>query len=331
MSATLGRSSGFSMGASLHMPGLSISASSRSRVGGACGASSHGLAVNLRAGSASVQLSAFIQHSSGKRAGLSDMSRERKGAYKSPGLSDIIRKGFDAFNASRELYKSASTGGSKGFTDEQLAPMRREFSNNPERAQRQEAFVNTYMPHVKALSAFQSGMESVARKMLGIPDKPKKTTSAPPPWKDLGAVQRKTSSREGFVDQDQLERRENERFIMHHAPGLSPLLKAQDKLESSFRSLLGMPTKRPDQPNMGQKLERTMPANEERQQRSPMDRILSEDPARAQRQQAFLNKYMPHVAALSKLQSSLEDAVKGAIRGGKDTSVDPTPGVVATE
>lgn len=262
------------------------------------------------------------------------MSQHRNAMVKKPALSNIITKGFDAFNASKELYhQGAGKKPESGkFSKEQLAPLHRNFSGNPERAARQEAFVNKYMPHLKGLSAIQSGMEKVARGMLGIPDKPKKTTSAAPHWQDMSKVERKTSEKHGVEKADMTRAQKNESFIRNHAPHLSPLLSMQNKLQDSFRSIMGLPTKTPDKPTVGQKIDKTQTAdNESREQRSPMARLLdSKDPDRAARQQAFLDKYMPHVAALSKLQSSLEGAVRDAIKGPKDSSVDPKAGVGAT-
>lgn len=270
------------------------------------------------------------------RTELSDMSLHRKGAIASPGLSETLQKGYDAFSANKEAYKSTVDSGSTKksfFSDKSLAPMRRNFSDNPDRAARQEAFVNKYMPHVKLFSAFQSGIEKMARGMLGIPDKPKKAGVTENHWQDLSKVERKAAHHHGgFDSQERARQARHMDFLKQHVPILSPLVSMQKGLEKSFQKILGLPTKTPEQPVMGQKIDPTQTANtEEKTQKSPLERNFSNDPERAARQKEFINKYMPHVAALSKLQSSMENAVRNAIKGPTDSSTGEKAGVGATQ
>lgn len=272
---------------------------------------------------------------------LSPMSKASQANGLKRELSPIRQGEFDELGAgsnSASMNKIAN-GKEESGSKNRLTPLQRQFSDNSARAQRQQAFIDKYMPHAKAFSTLQSGIESLARGFLGIADKPKKTgnpkkTDSPAPsFPDLSGVERKAYDKPGapsFDSQDLARQAKHAGFIRDYVPMLSPLIGLQQGLQHSFRSLLGLPTKRADQPNMGQKIERIHPAALERDTRSPIERNFSKDPDRAARQQQFVSKYMPHVAAISKLQSSFENSLRNVIKGPKDSSVDPRASVGAT-
>ena len=311
--------------------------------------------------SRSEMLSRFQDVEIKPRQSLSAVRPRSKSANDASKLSEVIGKDYDAFktdgdgsggdggDSSSPIPNSA--GAKKAVGDRELSPIQRLFDkHDDERASRQQAFVNKYMPGVNKVSKFQAALEKKARSFLGIKAPPKKTSAtedrveafseenAPDKQKDndkalskpeasLGQVQR--SAYERLFDKDDPARAERQKaFVNTFMPHLGAVAKLQDSLESKARSILGI--KAPE--TAGLEAAEHKPSDEKAPTsgyKTPMERLLGNDPERAQRKQEFLNKKMPHIAGLAKLQSGLESLVQGAIKGplnNADRNTQNSPG-----